>query len=242
MTPMPHSASSAPNAAGVAHPAGVSSVSSVSSVSEDYLTAVFKAEEWDDAATTGDLASAIGVTASTVSSTLKRLAHEGYLDYEPYGHIALTESGRRIALGVLRRRRIIETYLVEKLGLAPDVVHGEADVLEHAVSPLVLAAMFEAVGRPSHDPHGDPIPSEAGEIPGERGTAVTDLEAGTSGTVTRVRDGNPAVIRYLTGLGVVVGASVRITAQHPEVGTVSVDVDGTSRDIPVAVASAIRLV
>ncbi|WP_333618398.1 metal-dependent transcriptional regulator [Dietzia sp.] len=219
----------------------LSSVSSISSVTEDYLTAVYKDEEWNDAASTGDLAAVLGVTASTVSSTLKRLAHEGYLDYQPYGRITLTAAGRKIALGVLRRRRIIETYLFEKLGLSQDVVHGEADVLEHAVSPLVLDAMYAAVGRPTHDPHGDPIPSENGEIPGEQGAAVPELAAGTAGTVARVRDGNPAVVRYLSSLGVHVGAQVEIVAHLPEVGTVSIRVDGTGRDIPVAVASAIRI-
>lgn len=213
----------------------------ISSVTEDYLTAVFKAEEWNDAATTSDLAAALSVTASTVSSTLKRLAHEGYLDYQPYGQITLTSAGRKIAVGVLRRRRIIETYLFDKLGLSQDVVHGEADVLEHAVSPLVLDAMYDAVGRPTHDPHGDPIPTEAGEIPGEQGTAVTDLSSGASGTVTRVRDGNPAVVRYLSSLGVNVGAQVSVIEHLPEVGTVSIAVDGEGRDIPVAVASAIRI-
>lgn len=213
----------------------------ISSVTEDYLTAVFKAEEWNDAATTSDLAAALSVTASTVSSTLKRLAHEGYLDYQPYGQITLTPAGRKIAVGVLRRRRIIETYLFDKLGLSQDVVHGEADVLEHAVSPLVLDAMYDAVGRPTHDPHGDPIPTEAGEIPGEQGTAVTELSNGAAGTVTRVRDGNPAVVRYLSSLGVVVGAKVDVITHLPEVGTVSIEVDGVGRDVPVAVASAIRI-
>ena len=137
----------------------------VSPVFEDYLTAVFKSEEWDDTATTSDLSALLGVTASTVSATLKKLSREGHIDYEPYGRFSLTDSGHAIAVGVLRRRRIIETYLAEALGLSPDEVHGEADLLEHAVSARVLERMSAAVGNPSFDPHGDPIPGPDGQMP-----------------------------------------------------------------------------
>ena len=130
---------------------------------------------------------------------------------------------------------------------SPDVSIGgtiqddEADRLEHAVSDELVDRVDRVLGYPTRDPHGDPIPTEAGEIPGEQGTAVTELSNGAAGTVTRVRDGNPAVVRYLSSLGVVVGAKVDVVTQLPEVGTVSIEVDGVGRDIPVAVASAIRI-
>ncbi|MGO1950373.1 MAG: metal-dependent transcriptional regulator [Mycobacteriaceae bacterium] len=210
---------------------------------EDYLTAVFKSGEWDDTATTSDLAALLGVTASTVSATLKKLAREGFLDYEPYGRFSLTDTGRGVALGVLRRRRIIETYLAEKLDLRPDEVHDEADRLEHAVSPRVLEQMFIAVGQPSFDPHGDPIPDADGVMPGKRTIGLLDmpLEDAATWRVARVRDSDPAVVRYLAGHGIVFRADIRLIARMPQVGTVTVDVDGRVLDLPEAVASAVKV-
>lgn len=216
----------------------------VSPVFEDYLTAVFKSEEWDDTATTSDLSALLGVTASTVSATLKKLSREGHIDYEPYGRFSLTDSGRAIAVGVLRRRRIIETYLAEALGLSPDEVHGEADLLEHAVSARVLERMSAAVGNPSFDPHGDPIPGPDGQMPSpdeETSVPLTQLPDGEDATVTRIRDSNPAVVRYLTGRGITVSAELRMITTAPSIGTVTVEVDGTQRDLPEPVAAAVRV-
>lgn len=216
----------------------------VSPVFEDYLTAVFKSEEWDDPATTSDLSSLLRVTPSTVSATLKRLSREDYIDYEPYGRFSLTESGRAIAVGVLRRRRIIETYLAQELGLSPDEVHGEADLLEHAVSPRVLERMSAAVGNPSFDPHGDPIPGPDGQMPApveETSVPLLQLSVGESATVTRIRDSDPAVVRYLTGRGITVSAELRMIATAPSIGTVTVEVDGTQRDLPEPVSAAVRV-
>ncbi len=216
----------------------------VSPVFEDYLTAVFKSEEWDDTATTSDLSALLGVTASTVSATLKKLSREGHIDYEPYGRFSLTDSGRAIAVGVLRRRRIIETYLAEALGLSSDEVHGEADLLEHAVSARVLERMSAAVGNPSFDPHGDPIPGPDGQMPSpdeETSVPLTQLPDGEDATVTRIRDSDPAVVRYLTGRGITVSAELRMITTAPSIGTVTVEVDGTQRDLPEPVAAAVRV-
>ncbi|SJM63858.1 Mn-dependent transcriptional regulator MntR [Corynebacterium glutamicum] len=212
-----------------------------SNVVEDYLTALFRAEEWDEEPTTGKLAEVIGVTASTVSATLKKLNLEGFVNYRPYGDIELTPAGRDIAINVIRRRRIIETYLSEKLGLGAHELHGEADLLEHAVSPRVLEKMFQAVGFPTLDPHGDPIPTESGEMSISDGLMLLDLNAGASATVTRVRDGNPSVVRYLTGVGITVGTTVTVVEALSDVATLRLQIGEMFQDIPLAVANAVRV-
>lgn len=212
-----------------------------SNVVEDYLTALFRAEEWDEEPTTGKLAEVIGVTASTVSATLKKLNLEGFVNYRPYGDIELTPAGRDIAINVIRRRRIIETYLSEKLGLGAHELHGEADLLEHAVSPRVLEKMFQAVGYPTLDPHGDPIPTESGEMSISDGLMLLDLNAGASATVTRVRDGNPSVVRYLTGVGITVGTTVTVVEALSDVATLRLQIGEMFQDIPLAVANAVRV-
>lgn len=208
---------------------------------EDYLTALFRAEEWDEEPTTGKLAEVIGVTASTVSATLKKLNLEGFVNYRPYGDIELTPAGRDIAINVIRRRRIIETYLSEKLGLGAHELHGEADLLEHAVSPRVLEKMFQAVGYPTLDPHGDPIPTESGEMSINDGLMLLELKAGASATVTRVRDGNPSVVRYLTGVGITVGTTVTVVEALSDVATLRLQIGEMFQDIPLAVANAVRV-
>nr|WP_241828415.1 metal-dependent transcriptional regulator [Corynebacterium glutamicum] len=212
-----------------------------SNVVEDYLTALFRAEEWDEEPTTGKLAEVIGVTASTVSATLKKLNPEGFVNYRPYGDIELTPAGRDIAINVIRRRRIIETYLSEKLGLGAHELHGEADLLEHAVSPRVLEKMFQAVGYPTLDPHGDPIPTESGEMTINDGLMLLKLKAGASATVTRVRDGNPSVVRYLTGVGITVGTTVTVVEALSDIATLRLQIGEMFQDIPLAVANAVRV-
>ena len=212
-----------------------------SNVVEDYLTALFRAEEWDEEPTTGKLAEVIGVTASTVSATLKKLNLEGFVNYRPYGDIELTPAGRDIAINVIRRRRIIETYLSEKLGLGAHELHGEADLLEHAVSPRVLEKMFQAVGYPTLDPHGDPISTESGEMSINDGLMLLDLNAGASATVTRVRDGNPSVVRYLTGVGITVGTTVTVVEALSDIATLRLQIGEMFQDIPLAVANAVRV-
>mgnify|MGYP002754893431 CR=1 FL=1 len=133
----------------------------VTRVTEDYLALIWKACEWPDDGrrpNTTDLAAALGVTPSTVSASLKRLAREGMIKYRPYGNIELTEEGERIGRAVVRRHRIIETYLVTSLGMPWDQVHDEADRLEHAASEELVDRMDEVLGHPDADPHGDPIP------------------------------------------------------------------------------------
>ena len=126
---------------------------------EDYLKAIYSLTERGGVASTSDLASHLGVQPASVTGMAKRLAESGWARHEPYRGVQLTEDGRLVALRILRRHRILETYLLERLGYTWDDVHDEAERLEHAVSDRLIDRMAEALGDPTHDPHGAPIPT-----------------------------------------------------------------------------------
>jgi DtxR family transcriptional regulator, Mn-dependent transcriptional regulator len=213
-----------------------------SRMAEDYLTAVWKAYEWPGGrATTTDLAARLGVTAPTVSAGLKKLARDGYLEYEPYGAIELTEAGRAIATRVVRRHRLIETYLVTRLGLAWDEVHDEADLLEHAVSDRVLERMDEVLGRPERDPHGDPIPRADGAVVALDAAPLAEARQGDAVTVARVADRHPEVLRYLTGKGVELGTALRVLDRLDASGAMRVEIAGAPVELSRAAADAVRV-
>lgn len=154
---------------------------------EDYLRIIWKAEEWPDGSvSTNEIAAILAVTPSSVSANLKKLARDGFIDYEPYGSIALTPAGRGIAVRVVRRHRVLETYLVERLGFGWDEVHPEADALEHAVSDLVLDRMDEVLDYPGCDPHGDPIPRADGSLERRSAARLSEIDPGDEGPVVRI--------------------------------------------------------
>ncbi|QIM15538.1 metal-dependent transcriptional regulator [Leucobacter insecticola] len=214
---------------------------------EDYLTLIWKAYEWPGGEpTTTDMAAQLGVTASSVSANLKKLARDGFIEYEPYGRITLTEIGSQLAIGIVRRHRIIETYLVKQLGLSWDQVHDEADQLEHAVSEVVLARMDEVLGWPTEDPHGDPIPRLEGDTPEPDTVPLLDAQRNVALEVARVSDRSPDVLRYLHARGVTVGARLEVLEVALAVGTVSVAIGSEETgagqtDITSASAAAIRV-
>ncbi len=199
----------------------------VSPMVEDYLSIIWKAQEWPGGSvSTNEIAATQAVTPSSVSANLKKLARDGLIDYEPYGGIDLTAAGSEIAVAVVRRHRVLETYLVERLGFGWDQVHAEADVLEHAVSDLVVDRMHEVLGRPSHDPHGHPIPHADGSI-GQRlatnsGALLSEMEPSAAGQVASISDHEPAILRYLEQRQIVFGSHVRLDDRNPAAGSVSV--------------------
>lgn len=212
----------------------------ITRVTEDYLTLIWKANEWPDdnrRPTTGDLAEALGVTLSTVSANLKRLAREQLIDYEPYGTIELTEAGAKVALEVVRRHRVIETFLVEHLGVPWDEVHDEADRLEHATSDRLIARMDALLGHPATDPHGDPIPRDGVREPIEA-TVLSACAAGELVRVVRASDANPEILRFLTDRGIGIGTILRVTAAMSATGlmTVSRGDDTVELSGPIAMA------
>jgi DtxR family Mn-dependent transcriptional regulator len=197
----------------------------VSKMVEDYLTIIWKAQEWTGGSvSTNEIAETMAVTPSSVSANLKKLARDGLIDYEPYGSIALTPAGQEIAIMVVRRHRVLETYLVKRLGLGWDAVHAEAHSLEHAVSDVVVDRMDEVLGHPVCDPHGDLIPRADGTIERivERSSAarLSDIGPGVYAHVIRISDHEPEILQYLEQRQISVGTQLLLDEKSLAVGSV----------------------
>ncbi|WP_062288954.1 metal-dependent transcriptional regulator [Demequina phytophila] len=214
----------------------------LTATAQDYVKIVWSATEWSDApVTTKRLAERLGVSAPTVSENVRKLVAAGLLDHRPYGAITLTAEGERRALEMVRRHRLIETFLVTHLGYGWDEVHDEAEVLEHACSPRMIDAIDTLLGHPTRDPHGDPIPTAAGRIVTLDGTNLAEAATGRW-TVARLSDSDPAVLRDLADLGLTVDASIRVLGPDPS-GGIRVETDEAADIVvPPATASAVWLV
>src|SRR6185503_18122814 len=152
---------------------------------EDYTKAIYALEERHGVASTTALAERLGVSAPAVSAMVKKLAALGYVSHVRYRGVRLTDEGRRVALEVLRHHRLLETYLVEELGVPWDRVHAEAEVLEHVLSARTEERIAAKLGEPTHDPHGDPIPGATLEIDEGHARALESLEPGATGRFVR---------------------------------------------------------
>ena len=162
---------------------------------EDYLKAIYEITQRDDSASTNDVAAALNVAAASVTGMIRRLAQQGYLDHVPYRGVQLTAKGRRAALRTIRRHRILETYLTKVLGYAWDRVHDEAERLEHAASDELIERLAAALGHPTEDPHGAPIPTAEGSVDERRHLTLADLPVGERARMVRVSDKNPSLLR-----------------------------------------------
>ncbi len=188
------------------------------------------------------MAAALGVTASTVSANLKKLARDGLIAYEPYGSIALSDAGRTVAVEIVRRHRIIETYLTERLGLTWDQVHDEANRLEHAVSDLVLDRMDEVLGHPTFDPHGDPIPARDGSVATVDSRLLTQVATGERVTVIRISDRHADVLRYLTDKRIALGTTLTVIHHSLAAGALVVTIGDDRRELTAEAAAHVRVV
>jgi len=179
---------------------------------EDYLKTVYAHTEWQpDPITPKALADKLGVAPSSVTEMVKKMAAQGLIAHVPYGPLRLTDEGRLRALAVVRRHRLIETWLVREMGYQWDEVHDEAEVLEHALSDRLLEAIDLRLGRPVRDPHGDPIPTADGTIATEPFLRLDGAPAGHTGRVLRISDRDPDVLRLLAAAGVAPGVGIEIT-------------------------------
>ncbi|GGR19993.1 metal-dependent transcriptional regulator [Agromyces mediolanus] len=179
---------------------------------EDYLKTVYAHTEWQpDPITPSVLAGKLGVAPSSVTEMVKKMAAAGLIAHVPYGPLRLTDAGRERALAVVRRHRLIETWLVQEMGYGWDEVHDEAEVLEHAVSDRLLDVIDERLGRPSRDPHGDAIPAADGTIPAEPFLRLDEAPQGHRGCILRISDRDPAVLRELEAAGLAPGVEVVVS-------------------------------
>lgn len=191
-----------------------------STATEDYVKTIYSHTEWqDEPITPSQLAARLGLAASTVTEMVKKLAAQGLVDHRPYGSVELTGEGRLLALRLLRRHRIIETWLVMQQGYGWDEVHDEAEVLEHAVSDRLVESISASLGHPVRDPHGDPIPTAEGRMPQFDAFGLLELQAGQSGSVARISDRDPELLRYLAEHGIAPGVEVTVRERGKYSGT-----------------------
>jgi DtxR family Mn-dependent transcriptional regulator len=209
---------------------------------QDYLKAIYALESAGERVTTSALAARMGVSAPSATAMTKRLAELGLVERAPYRGVTLTEAGRLGALEVMRHHRLLERYLVDRLGLSLDEVHAEADRLEHALSEELEAKIDAELGFPTHDPHGDPIPDRELRLVHGESRTLLDLEPGARGSIVRVPDGDSELLRYLGELGLVPDASVEMLSRAPFGGPVTVRTESgehaISRELADRIAAA----
>lgn len=193
---------------------------------EDYLKAIYRLSLDGQPATTTAIAQALLLAPPSVSGMIRRLSEQGLLEHAPYRGVALTAEGRRAAVRMVRRHRIIEAYLVARLGYTWDTVHDEAERLEHAVSEELIERMAEALGNPAFDPHGDPIPDADGQVAELIYTPLAEMAPGDRVEVRRVDTSEPDRLRYLGGIGLVPGAVLSVVGKEPFHGPLSIDLQG----------------
>jgi DtxR family Mn-dependent transcriptional regulator len=172
-----------------------------SSTVENYIKAIYQGQVTlaSDARLVpmGQVASALSVTPGTATTMVKALAESGLAEYEPYSGVRLTAAGERLAGLVIRRHRLVELFLVQVLGMRWDEVHDDAEQLEHVVSERLIERIDEMLGRPTHDPHGDPIPTAEGTMPTHHHDSLLTCPIGVPLRVTRITDQDPAFLRFV---------------------------------------------
>lgn len=216
----------------------------ISRVAEDFLKAIWSATEWGGAPITGKaLAERFGTTAANVSDTIRRLTAQGLVSHEPYKPVKLTIAGERHAVAMVRKHRLIESFLVRTLGYSWEEVHDEAENLEHAVSETMIERIDALLGHPDRDPHGDPIPAADGTSPHPpHAVNLADAAPGNY-EVTRISDDEPAILRLLADHGLRPGSTVTVGTPDTASGMIPLeDAGGVLASLPRHAAAALWLV
>lgn len=196
--------------------ATVPDTTGISDAVQDYAKAIYSLQERsDEPVSTSALAERLDVSPASVSAMVKRLEALGLASRRPYHGVELTPAGRRVALEVIRHHRLLELYLAEALGMSWDRVHEEAEVLEHAISPELSELIAAKLGNPTHDPHGDPIPTVDGEIERASSRPLAELEPGERGIFVRVSDSDPEMLRWLSERGIAPGDRFEVLERQP---------------------------
>ena len=213
----------------------------VSSEAEEYLEAIYRLEKKTGSAKTMELARQLKVVPGSVTNTIENLERRGLVIHEPYKGVKLTEKGRKLALNVLRRHRLAERLLTDILHLDWSKVHDAACRLEHAITTDIIKPLEKTLGYPKTCPHGNPIPTKRGGIVEEESVPLTDLNLKESGTIIKITEEKPDVLRYLATLGLKPGASVKVEKKISFNGTFVLRVKGTSLASGRNVASIIKV-
>ncbi len=188
----------------------------VSAPVEDYVKVIYSlTPETHQTASTSQIAERLGITAGSVSTMLKRMDSAGYAEHVPYRGVRLTAEGRQLALGVIRRHRLLELFLARSLDIPWEDVHRYADALEHAASDELIERIAEKLGDPVQDPHGDPIPNRLLEVDERALPSVAELSTGERATVVRVSDADPSMLRYLSELAIGIGDRIELVGRQP---------------------------
>ncbi len=195
---------------------------------QDYLKAIYKLQKQGGAVSTSALAEAMEVTAASVTGMVKKLAGLKLVRYNPYQGVVLSKAGQKMALEIIRHHRLLELYLAEALGYSWDKVHEEAERLEHVISEEFEEKIFEALGRPTRDPHGDPIPAKDGTVLTVDHERLSDLEPGVKGVIRQVSDSDAEMLRYLGTRGLMPNTALEVLDKAPFNGPLTVRTGRTS--------------
>ncbi len=206
---------------------------------QNFLKSVYALQQEMDRVSTNALADVLGISAPSVTDMAQRLEEAGLLDYQKYRGVVLTDKGQQAALQIIRRHRLIELYLVERLGYALHEVHDEAENLEHAVSDRFVEAIAARLGHPDLDPHGDPIPAQDGTITHRNLIALTDWPLRRPAAIAQIRATTPAMLEYIIERGLALGSAVEVLARDPFEGPITLTVEGRRQIIGHHVAACL---
>ena len=208
---------------------------------QDYLKHIFELSEGGTLASTNDLAERLGVKPASVTGMVQKLAstEPPLVDYKKHQGVTLTDEGKRAALEMLRHHRLLESWLVQSLGYTWDEVHEEACRLEHVISEDFEARMDAALGHPTRDPHGDPIPDAELVMPSDDALPLSSLRPTQEAVIRRVNDENPDLLRHLTDLGLVPGVQLEVTAHSPFDNNLTIKVGGKTSVLGLSITSKI---
>jgi DtxR family Mn-dependent transcriptional regulator len=215
------------------------SVSELSASTQNYLKVVWSLSEWSDMPVTpSHIAAKMGLKLSSVSDAVRKLSTQGLLIHAPYGSVELSERGNVYALSMVRRHRLIESFLVTALGFGWDQVHDEAESLEHAVSDFMIDRIDVFLGFPTRDPHGDPIPSASGTMIALNAEPLSTIGDGVEVIVERISDADPTLLQFFEEHGVVVGARLTVSVGAPFSDAINVIARGSKREVALGRSAA----
>jgi len=211
----------------------------ITSSREDYLEAIFHLESEGKVATTQEIAQHLAISSASVSENIKKLADEKLLVYHPYKGVKLSPKGKKIAVDVVRRHRLSERFLVDKLGVKWEDAHAQAHKLEHGISKVVENKLYEMLGEPKTCPHGNPVPDVAGSIKEERSYPLSTLNKNDKVKIVKITDEEPKLLCYLATLGLMPRTSLKIEEKAPFDGPIMIKLKNATYALGKKIADSI---